>query len=131
MKAQPNLEQLSHEQVRTLAAQLLVDVEQKEQANRHLQAINDKLTHEIAILRRHRYARRSETLNQQQASLLDELIDADIGAIEEELSRAGGSWQKRRKPGSRNPDAHPYHRNCLVPPLGMNRTTPPAAVAVS
>lgn len=89
MKAQPNLDELSAEQIRVLAARLLVEVEQKDQANYHLQAINDKLTHEIAILKRHRFARRSETLNPQQASLLDELIGADIGAIEEELTRAG------------------------------------------
>lgn len=96
MKAQPNLDDLSAEQVRVLAAQLLVEVEQnkvliqhKDQANHHLQTVNDKLTHELAILKRHRYARRSETLSQQQASLLDELIGADIGAIEEELAQAG------------------------------------------
>ena len=89
MKAQPNLDELSAEQIRVLAARLLVEVEQKDQANCHLQAINDKLTHEIAILKRHRFARRSEILNPKQASLLDELIDADIGAIEEELARAG------------------------------------------
>ena len=116
MKAQPNLEQLSHEQVRALAAQLLVDVEQKEQANRHLQAINDKLTHEIAILRRHRYARRSETLNQQQASLLDELIDADIGAIEEELSRAGGQLAETAEARKQKP------RRTPLPPQ-LPRTT--------
>jgi transposase len=95
MQAQPDLNTLSADQLRTLAAQLLVEVEQKrvvieqkERANRHLQTINDKLTHELAILKRHRYARRSETLDPHQRSLLDELIDGDIGAIEEELARA-------------------------------------------
>ena len=88
MQAQPDLNNLSADQLRTLAAQLMVDVEQKERANRHLEAINEKISHELAILKRHKYVRRSETLNQQQRSLLDELIDADIGAIEEELARA-------------------------------------------
>jgi hypothetical protein len=64
MKHRPNLEQLSHDQLRALAAQLLTDVEQLDQANRHLQAINDKSTHEITILKRQRYARRSETFGQ-------------------------------------------------------------------
>lgn len=88
MQTQPDLNQLSAEQLRALAAQLMIDVERKERANRHLEAVNEKLAHENAILKRHKYARRSETLNQQQCSLLDELIDADIGAIEEELARA-------------------------------------------
>jgi transposase len=89
MKTQPNLDELSHEQVRALAAQLILEVEQKDQTIRHQKSINDKLTHELSILKRHRYAQRSETLTQQQSSLLDELITADIGAIEEELTRAG------------------------------------------
>ena len=102
MQTQPDLNNLSADQLRTLAAQLLAEVEQKDElieqkdemierksrANRHLEAINEKLAHENAILKRHRFARRSEILSQQQCSLLDELIDADIGAIEEELARA-------------------------------------------
>ncbi|MEW8048309.1 MAG: IS66 family transposase zinc-finger binding domain-containing protein, partial [Candidatus Thiodiazotropha sp.] len=88
MHTQPDLNNLSAEQLRTLAAQLMVDVEQKERANRHFETVNAKITHELAILKRHRYARRSETLNQPQRSLLDELIEGDIGATEEELARA-------------------------------------------
>ena len=70
MQAPANLDQLSNEQVRALAGRLLIEAEQnkaaierKERANRHLEAINEKLAHELAILKRHRYARRSETLN--------------------------------------------------------------------
>jgi transposase len=114
MKAQPNLDQLNDEQVRALAAQLLVAVEQKEdliqrkeQANHHLQVTNEKLTYEIAILRRHRYARRSEVLNQHQHSLLDELIDADIGAIEEELARAGQQVHEQPKEKKQQPKRTP------------------------
>jgi transposase len=110
MKAQPKLDQLSDQQVRALAAQLFAEVEQhktlidqKARANRHLEAINEKLTYEIAILRRHRYARRSETLSQHQASLLDELIDADIGAIEGELARAGEQVGKKPKAQKQQP----------------------------
>jgi transposase len=88
MRIQADLTNLSAEQLRTLAPQLMGEVEQKDRTNRHLEAINEKLAHELAVLKRHRYARRSETLNQQQRSLLDELIDGDLAAIEEELSRA-------------------------------------------
>ncbi|WP_428776520.1 IS66 family transposase [Vibrio sp.] len=116
MKAQPNLDELSDEQVRALAAQLLVEVgqqttliaqnatliEQNAKTIRYQQALNDKLTRELALLRRHKFARRSETLNVYQVSLLDDVIDADIGAIEEELARASeqiaGPVQKKRQP---------------------------------
>lgn len=91
MNAQPDLSALTAEQLRTLVAGLMGEVEQKERANLHLKTLNDKLTHELAILKRHRFARRSESLNAQQGSLLDELVDADIGAIEEELARVGES----------------------------------------
>jgi transposase len=114
MKAQPELDQLSDEQVRALAARLLVEVEQnktvierKDRANRHLEAINEKLAHENAILKRHRFARRSEALNQQQRSLLDELIDADIGAIEEELARAGEQIDEKPKAKKQQPKRAP------------------------
>jgi transposase len=114
MKAQPNLDQLNNEQVGALAAQLLVAVEQKEdliqrkeQANRHLEAVNEKLAHENAILKHHRFARRSETLNQQQRNLLDELIDADIGAIEEERSRAGEEVGEKPKAKKQQPKRAP------------------------
>ncbi len=47
--------------------------------------VNEKLAHEIAQLKRFKFAKRSEQLNPQQASLLDDLIDTDIAAIEVEL----------------------------------------------
>ena len=123
MQAPTNLDQLSNEQVRALAGRLLIEAEQnkaaierKERANRHLEAINEKLAHELAILKRHRYARRSETLNPQQRSLLDELIDADIGAIEEELARAGEQVAKKPKDKKQQPRRMPL-------PAELPRTT--------
>lgn len=114
MKAQPNLDQLSNEQVRALAARLLTEVEQnktvidqKDRANRHLEAVNEKLAHENALLKRHRFARRSESLNPQQRSLLDELIDADIGAIEEELARARAQVGEKPKAQKQQPKRTP------------------------
>ena len=49
------------------------------------QTVTEKLTHEIAQLKRLKFAKSSEQLNSQQASLLDDLIDTDIAAIEAEL----------------------------------------------
>ena len=49
------------------------------------QAKIDQLTHEIAVLKRWKFGRSREQLDAAQASLLDESIDADIAAIEQEL----------------------------------------------
>ena len=54
----------------------------------------DQLTHEMAILRRWRFDRRSEQLDVVQHSLLDESIDADIEAISLEIEAL------REKPAS-------------------------------
>ena len=41
----------------------------------------DQLTHEMAILKRYRFDRKSEQMDPVQRSLLEESIDADIEAI--------------------------------------------------
>ncbi|MFM1987982.1 MAG: hypothetical protein RJA99_939 [Pseudomonadota bacterium] len=45
----------------------------------------DKLTHELAVLRRWKFGRSRENLSAEQLSLIDEAVDADIAAIETEL----------------------------------------------
>ena len=45
----------------------------------------DQLTHEMAVLKRWKFGRSREQLDSLQASLLDDAIDADIAAIEQEL----------------------------------------------
>ena len=49
------------------------------------QAKIDQLTHEMAVLKRWKFGRSREQLDSGQTSLLDETIDADIAAIEQEL----------------------------------------------
>ena len=49
------------------------------------QTIIEQLTHEIAWYKRHKFAKRSEQLSPDQGSLLDDLLDTDIAAIEAEL----------------------------------------------
>ena len=81
-------DQLTPEQLRQLAAQLSQRVD-------HLETLNQRLNHELAVLRRHRFARRSEQLNADQLNLLDEMIDADIAAIEAELEAVRPKSAKR------------------------------------
>ncbi|QXI18872.1 IS66 family transposase [Pseudomonas hamedanensis] len=115
MTSLPNLDHLTPEQLRALAAQLIQRVETLDQQvetmgktvetmgkkiNRD-QTIIEKLTHEIAQLKRLKFAKRSEQLNPQQASLLDDLIDTDIAAIEAELQAlqtAPTPTEKKQKP---------------------------------
>ena len=85
MTSTADLAQLNPDQLRSFTAELLQRVEVQDRTIRHQQTQNEKLTHELAILKRHRFGRRSETMNPNQASLLDELTDADIAAIEAEL----------------------------------------------
>lgn len=92
MTSLPDFDQLNPEQVRAIAAQLMQRVETLDQKVEsmdkqipHYKTINDKLTHEIAQLKRFKFAKRSEQLSPYQSSLLDDLIDADIAAIEAEL----------------------------------------------
>jgi hypothetical protein len=51
----------------------------------HHKSVNEKLALEITPLKRFKFARRNEQLSQDQTSLLDDLLDADIVAIGAEL----------------------------------------------
>ncbi|WP_183325727.1 IS66 family transposase [Halomonas cerina] len=84
-----DLSQLSPDQLRHLAATLMSQVEQQgqalaqnQQALRHSEQVNQKLTYELALLKRHAFGKRSEQLNALQISLLEEVVEADIAAIE-------------------------------------------------
>jgi hypothetical protein len=49
--------------------------------------IADKLTHEHAVLKRLKFAARSERFSAEQRSLLEEALDADLQALAEEIER--------------------------------------------
>ena len=92
IEALESLQNLNAEQLRELAAELIARVAQQSQiiATKdsdilYRQAKIDKLTHELVTLKRWKFGRSSELLNAGQISLLDETIDADIAAIEQEL----------------------------------------------
>ena len=92
LEAPELLSDLNAEQLRQLAQELIAKVAQQSQiiAQRdsdilYRQAKIDKLTHELATLKRWKFGRSSEQLNGIQISLLDETIEADIAAIEFEL----------------------------------------------
>ena len=111
MVIEQQLESLSAQQLRELTTELMAQIIQREQAiaskDRELhyrQSKIDKLTHEIAVLKRNKFGKSSEQLESDQASLLDEAIDADLAAIEKELeqlsssSTVGAPRQPKRAP---------------------------------
>jgi len=83
--APPNFDQLNSEQLRASAAQLLSQVDIMGRKIHRDQALIEKLTFEIVQLKRLKFANRSEQMNPEQANLLDDLVNADIAAIEAEL----------------------------------------------
>lgn len=85
MTSTPNLDQMTPDQLRTYAAQLLSQVDTMGKKIHRIETVNEQLTHEIAVLKRHKFAKRSEQLSPDQGSLLDDLLDTDIAAIEAEL----------------------------------------------
>lgn len=87
MNLPANLDTLSPDELRTLAAQLMAQVGENERELHYRQTRIDQLTHEIATLRRLHFGKRSEQLNVEQMSLLNEAIDADLAALEIELDQ--------------------------------------------
>jgi len=99
VQTQESLLDLNAEQLRELALDLIAKIAHQDQQITSLdqtivskdreilyrQAKIDQLTHEMAVLKRWKFGRSREQLDAGQASLLDEAIDADIAAIEQEL----------------------------------------------
>lgn len=77
----------------------------KERTLVHRDAVIEELAHELAILKRYKYAKRSEQLGAGQRNLLDELIDGDLAAIEAELAQlaVNGAPAKSKKQPRRTP----------------------------
>jgi transposase len=81
----PNLDQMPPDQLRTLAAQLMSEIDTLGRKIHRDQTIIEQLTHEIALLKRHRFAKRSEQISPEQGNLLDDLLNTDLEAIDAEL----------------------------------------------
>jgi transposase len=85
MTSLPDLDQMNPEQLRTLAAQLMSKVDTQSRRIHRDETIIEQLTHEVAILKRHKFAKRSEQICPAQGRLLDDLLNTDLEAIEAEL----------------------------------------------
>jgi transposase len=92
------LDALDEAQLRELAATLLERVDHDAQEIGRRDAKIDKLTFEIAQLKRLRYGAKSEHFDPGQKLLFDEDIDADIAAIEAHLEELQGSVPNSSEP---------------------------------
>jgi len=100
-----HLDQLPEAHVRALAQQLLATVNTQSVQLRHRQATIDKLTHEMAVLKRLKFAAKSEAFSAEQKSLLEETIDADLEALSREIEREQPAEESRpqKQPPKRQP----------------------------
>lgn len=80
MTSTPDLATLSTDELRQLASRLLEEMRGK-------QALIDKLTHEMAILKRLKFAASSEAYSSEQQRLLFETLDTDIEALTAEIEQ--------------------------------------------
>ncbi len=91
---QQSLNNLSAEQLREMVTSLMGHVTDKDAQIarhqtelRHSQALNAKLTHENALLKRMKFAAQSERYNVEQRSLLEDEIEADLAAVAVEIEQ--------------------------------------------
>ena len=74
------------QQLREFAADLIETLAGKDRELRTSSSRSTNSRHEMAVLKRWKFAARSEQLHGAQRSLLDETIDADLEAIAAELA---------------------------------------------
>ncbi len=80
-----SLTNLSAQELREMVTGLIAKIASKDREILYRQTKIDQLTHEMATLKRWKFGRSREQLHVGQVSLLEDTIDADIAAIEEEL----------------------------------------------
>lgn len=85
MQTADQLAQMDAESLRSLALQLISDNANIRRDNTLKQLKIDQLTHEMAILKRWKFAAQSERMNPAQRRLFDETLEADLEAIGLEL----------------------------------------------
>jgi transposase len=82
---QARIQDLDAQQLRQVVRALIADVADKDAQIAFKQATIDKLTHEMAVLKRLKFAAKSEAFNAEQRSLLEETIDTDLAALAAEI----------------------------------------------
>jgi transposase len=97
----PDLAHLDAQQLRELVLSMKATLAARDREIAFKQALIDKMTHEMAVLKRLKFAAQSERVAPEQRSLLEETIDTDIAALELELENAKstpGDEREKRQP---------------------------------
>jgi len=115
--------ELPEAQVRELTAQLIIEL-------RHKQAIIEKLTHEMAVLKRLKYASKSEAFTGEQKSLLQEAIDEDLEALGREIEREKPAPSTTPAAGKQQPKRQPLPGHCRAARSATSRRRACAVAAV-
>jgi transposase len=87
------LDTLSPDQLRDAVRELLAEVASKSAEIAFKQATIDKLAHEMAVLKRLKFAAKSEAFNAEQKSLIEETIDTDLAALALQIEQRAPSKQ--------------------------------------
>jgi transposase len=103
MHTTDQLARMDAESLRSLAAELIAEVAEVRRDNALKQLKIDQLTHEMAILKRWKFAGRSEQLNPAQRRLFEETVEADLEAIALELEALKEAERCNRPTVSRAP----------------------------
>ena len=100
------------EKLRQMHAELEEKVELLAQRERELsfkQTLIDKLTHENAVLKRLKFAAKSEAYTVEQKSLLEETLDIDLAAVSAEIETLQPAPQPAEARGQRKRQVLPPH----------------------
>jgi transposase len=105
MQVHDQLARMDAQQLREFAADLIETLAGKDRELQYKQLKIEQLSHEMAVLKRWKFAARSEQLHGEQRSLLDEAIDADLEAIAAELAtlRSPEHTPPAKNPPKRSP----------------------------
>jgi len=106
MQSHEQLGTMDTQQLRELASRLIEKVSRQDDELRRRQLKIDQLTHEMAVMRRWKFAARSEQLHGEQRNLFEETLHADLEAISTELaelSSVGDTREASRQSPKRAP----------------------------
>ena len=112
MTSPADLADLDADQLRALAMRLMAEMHTK-------QVLIDKLTHEMAVLKRINFAATSEAYTGEQQQLLFETIETDLEALQAEIEKivpAESDKHEKRQPKRASLPAHPARTQIVHEP---------------
>lgn len=142
MIAADRIDTLSTEQLREAVRSLIADVvdkssviERREREAAFHRATIDKLTHEMAVLKRLKFAAQSERFNAEQKSLIEETLDADLAALAQEIEQRQHAktdkTEKQQPKRAALPPELPRTEHRHAPSIATSPRAPPAAAVAS